>query len=167
MKIIGTNSGAHGFYWHKDDCKSRVLFLKQLQMFCCGSAERSHWSWWSHWRYRRERSWGTGGETEGERSKNSCYPSGDGEASVCSQSSAADCRSSLRLRPPVLDLSAGGWPPWCRYEASRERAVCVQTQPSDYRRGPGNHLFSLRVHKKVWLASNSLFLILSRKFQIF
>lgn len=46
-------------------------------------------------------------------------------------------------------IPPGGRPPWRRHEASRERVVCVQTEPSNHRRGPGNHLFSLWVHKKV------------------
>lgn len=46
-------------------------------------------------------------------------------------------------------LLSGGRPPWRWHETSRERAVCLQTEPSDHGRRPGSHLLPLWGHTKV------------------
>lgn len=45
----------------------------------CVCAERPNRSRWGDRRYGWERSWGAGGEVEGERSQDSGHPAGDGE----------------------------------------------------------------------------------------
>lgn len=58
------------------------------------------------------------------------------------------------LRPSAL--RPGGRPARRRRPTSGERAVCLQTQPGHHRRGPGNHLLSLRNHQEVALSAQTL-----------